>query len=48
MSGLSVLDAAREVPERLALTDGTFELRFDQLAERAPTRARRRSRRCSR
>jgi O-succinylbenzoic acid--CoA ligase len=40
MSSLSVLDAAREVPEQLALTDGTFEVRFDELAARVRERMR--------
>jgi O-succinylbenzoic acid--CoA ligase len=38
MSTLSVLDAAREAPSRLALTDGGFELRFAELAERVRER----------
>jgi O-succinylbenzoic acid--CoA ligase len=38
MSTLSVLDAAREAPSRLALTDGGFELRFAELAARVRER----------
>jgi O-succinylbenzoic acid--CoA ligase len=38
MSTLSVLDAAREAPSGLALTDGGFELRFDELAARVRER----------
>ncbi|HTV20526.1 MAG TPA: AMP-binding protein [Polyangiaceae bacterium] len=41
MSTLSVLDAAREVPSQLALTDGSFELCFAELAERVRERMRR-------
>jgi O-succinylbenzoic acid--CoA ligase len=40
LSTLSVLDAAREAPSRLALTDGRFELRFAELAERVRERMR--------
>lgn len=40
MSTLSVLDAAREAPSHLALTDGGFELRFAELAERVRERMR--------
>jgi O-succinylbenzoic acid--CoA ligase len=38
VSTLSVLDAAREDPARLALTDGSFELCFGELAERVRER----------
>lgn len=41
MSTLSVLDAAREDPARLALVDGASELTFGQLAERVRERMRR-------
>jgi O-succinylbenzoic acid--CoA ligase len=40
VSTLSVLDAAREAPSRLALTDGSFELRFTELAARVRERMR--------
>lgn len=40
MSTLSVLDAAREQPARVALTDGAFRLTFAALAERVRERMR--------
>ena len=40
MSALSVLQAAREVPERLALTDGAEATTFEALAERVRERMR--------
>src|SRR5690606_32063937 len=41
MSTLSVLDAAREQPARVALTDGVFRLTFAELAERVRARMQR-------
>ncbi len=38
MSTFSVLDAARETPARIALTDGSWELSFAELAERVRAR----------
>jgi len=40
MSTLSVFDAAREAPARLALTDGAVALTFSELAERVRERVR--------
>jgi O-succinylbenzoic acid--CoA ligase len=40
MTTLSVLDAAREVPARLALTDGHWQMTFAALAERVRERMR--------
>jgi O-succinylbenzoic acid--CoA ligase len=40
MTTLSILDAAREVPARLALTDGSWQMTFGALAERVRERMR--------